>query len=150
MYKLLFHMSTCFCACVFSCVLAHAMKYSVWDRGVGRSSTGWSVVELPICDFKAHLMDADLAPCSLSGPFRIYQLRDVSWFGSLSLLHFLLVEQSSRVDLVPLQSIVICLGSVEAKLGAEQHGQEWDNRRQQLNRQRGKWAPESDLGLSVL
>lgn len=39
-----------------------------------------SVVELPICDFKAWLMDADLAPCSLSVPFSIYQPRDVSWF----------------------------------------------------------------------
>lgn len=37
-----------------------------------------SVVELAICDFKAWLMDADLAPCSLSVPFSIYQPRDVS------------------------------------------------------------------------
>lgn len=39
-----------------------------------------SIRELSICDFKAWLMDADLAPCSLSLPFRIYQPRDVSWF----------------------------------------------------------------------
>lgn len=76
-------------------------------------------------------MDADLAPCSLSVPFRIYRLRDVSWFASLSLHDFWRVAQRSRVDLVPLPSFVICLGSVEAKLGAEQHGEEWDDRRQQ-------------------
>lgn len=37
-----------------------------------------SFVELSVCDFKAWLMDADLALCSLSVPFSIYQPRDVS------------------------------------------------------------------------
>lgn len=66
------------------------------------AQTDPSVVELSICDFKAWLMDADLAPCSLSVPFSIYQPRDVSWFTPLSLFHFLLVEHSTRVHLGPL------------------------------------------------
>lgn len=106
-----------------------------------------SVVELSICDFKPWLMDADLAPCSLSVPFSIYQPRDVSWFNpppslptttlSLppSLSHFLLAELSG-CTLAPVQAIVIFLSSVDAKLRTEQHEQEWDgSRAQQLHRQ---------------
>lgn len=40
--------------------------------------------ELFICDLEAWLMDVDLAPCSLSFPFRIYQPVDVSWLPSCS------------------------------------------------------------------
>lgn len=54
---------------------------------------GPSVVELSICDFKAWLMDADLAPCSLLVPFSIYQRGDVSWFSPVPLpLHACRVE----------------------------------------------------------
>lgn len=110
-----------------------------------------SVVELSVCDFEAWLMDADLAPCSLSVPFSIYQPRDVSWFTTLSLFHFLLVKQSTRVHLGPLQAIVICLGAVDAKLRMEQHGgkNETSECSSLKDNRRGKCTTDSDPGLSL-
>lgn len=93
-------MSTCFCECVFK--LYWQTPWNIQCEAEVLTATVQadpSVAELPICDFKAWLMDADLAPCSLSVPFSIYQPRDVSWFTPLSLFHFLLVERSTRVHL---------------------------------------------------
>lgn len=93
---------TCLQASVHVCVFRFCWQ-TLWNIQCetkvlpATAQTDPSIKELSICDFKAWLMDADLAPCSLSLPFRIYQPRDVSWFTPLSLFHFLRVEHSITV-----------------------------------------------------
>lgn len=65
--------------CVFSCTLADAMKYPVWDRGVNSNSTGW-----PFCCGVIQLWLQGMAngcrPCSM---FSIGSIQHLSTQGCI-------------------------------------------------------------------
>lgn len=134
------NMSSCLCACAcFICLLADAMKYSVWDRGVNSTST-----DRPFCCGVIQLWLQGMAngcrPCSM---FSIGSIQHLSTHRCILIypavpLSLPVVEQSTRVHLGLLQAIVIFLGSVKATLRTEQHEQR-GSRRQTIRQENRPW-----------